>query len=80
MAIVNVKFVSEWNHDTRIVTQAKLDESTGRVFYIEPATKKVVTGEITREYIILDDGTEKDVDYDHSDPDSEVYVKQEETE
>jgi hypothetical protein len=73
MSVINVKFVSEWNHETKVITDAKYDKESKKVFDIEPSSQEI-EGVVTREYIILPDGSEKEVEYDHSDPESDVHT------
>jgi hypothetical protein len=72
--IIDVTFTSVWDFSDRVVTRAKYNPSTGRVFDIETVDDPTVEGTCTREFITLPDGTELDVEYDPSDEYDGPYV------
>jgi hypothetical protein len=75
-ALIDVTFVSEWNHIDLVETKAKFNWNTCEVVDVEPS-KAEVEGTITRQYIVLPDGTELELDSEMFEEESDVFVQNE---
>lgn len=74
--LVEVTFVSEWNHNDLVETKAKFNWNTGEVVEVESSDEEI-EGTITRQYIVLSDGTELELNNEEFEEDTDIFVENE---